>query len=936
MMETKFLLRYADVEGVAPYWEHLGRPPLTTPKSNRLFFAFLGRHNAQLIRWALDNGAGIDVPERPGYNAPLLYAMQDFCEDETFFGLLGLLLDRGASLFNLDGKGSNALHCALERRERAAGCVKAVLAKLTAANKHALLESAGDDGMTPLQKLADRCGPGGDIADGDAQSIVSMLADAGVSFSSISTDVEDIAAVVARLAEVGKERREAERAIAEASMTSQDFVERCSVADAVARWEALGRPPLTTPRRNLFMCYAVAFRKPDLIQWALDNGADLNARVDPRDPSSARPLGTAFEIEGEIAEHHERYAMAQFLLSKGAQIADILGPKSALHVAAQMFAPPSIFRAILRVAKESDCMSVLEVRCDETGDTPLHTLIRASPHHDHAEGLELLAILVEAGVFVSAKTRKGLTPYQLATKKQAMHLLPALLATGAEGVSKMDAEFAQTCSLEEAQQRWESLGCPSLTADDNNEFLCALVSSRTIELVQWAMQNGAAADAPDKRGEKMPLSFAIERTDDEQNTAIAELLISMGAGLSGLDERGSNAVHAFLRNVAAPLETLQAILFAMHEFDIVEIVNESDKNGDTPLHVLIRTCAPGAGRDENQAVAILAVLELIGIAVDSLTRDGQSPVELATSFGAPALAAALSVLLAKSSALDRENEFLDACRSASLDTIRGMLMERGSIPISPAEHNMFFCALVSSRPVEFAAWALEVGADVNAPMSASGLTTPLGFAIDYQGEDLDNASALVELLLAKGARITDLNGHGLHALNLSVSVQPGDARIVRLICEHLKSTLQLDLLEAASASGNTPLTQLIRGCFPGNERTDAHGAQMLSVLLEHGVKLTTCSPEGYQPLHLACLVKAPIMVAMLLKAGADPYAATQDGKKFLALHVATEHNAPLVVETLLRAGVRDREAVCGDGSKTTAVQLAEEYGFDEVLKCFAK
>jgi ankyrin repeat protein len=81
-------------------------------------------------------------------------------------------------------------------------------------------------------------------------------------------------------------------------------------------------------------------------------------------------------------------------------------------------------------------------------------------------------------------------------------------------------------------------------------------------------------------------------------------------------------------------------------------------------------------------------------------------------------------------------------------------------------------------------------------------------------------------------------------------------------------------------------------------------ARIDELVAENGGALSAFSPDGFQPLGLACFFKHEMTARYLIEKGADPNTPSRNDQKVTALHSAVASNEAGITKALLEAGAR--------------------------------
>uniref|UniRef100_A0ABD2XEW2 Uncharacterized protein n=1 Tax=Trichogramma kaykai TaxID=54128 RepID=A0ABD2XEW2_9HYME len=200
----------------------------------------------------------------------------------------------------------------------------------------------------------------------------------------------------------------------------------------------------------------------------------------------------------------------------------------------------------------------------------------------------------------------------------------------------------------------------------------------------------------------------------------------------------------------------------------------------------------------------------------------------------------------------------------------------------------------------------EIGQTVNINIQTTAGNTPLHLAVSLGNEKV------VELLLRQGADPNLANNDGDTALHL-ICKRYGDNDLMKIlfeVCDQLKKKVQVDVRDQL---GNTPLHWAL---FHGQKKE-------VEFLLKRGANPNACNSELVTPLHRIALrgmddnlaeVFFAILVDLQLTVDID----AQDVFNNTPLHLALEHKHKQMSETLLRRGA---DPCVADEDGSTALHI---------------
>ena len=476
------------------------------------------------------------------------------------------------------------------------------------------------------------------------------------------------------------------------------------------------------------------------------------------------------------------------------------------------------------------------------------------------------------------------------------------------------------------------VGGISLVADDGLTPLhyAAAFSDRP-EIVKLLLDAGADVKARGSKDSRTPLHSAAVST---RNPEVISLLLGSGAEPRARLENGDMAIH----RAAALNENPEVVRLLTRDGALLE---EKGVAASTPLH--------HAAADNGNPDVVRLLLES-GADLEAELEWGATPTFL-------------------------------AARNENLEVLQAILAAGGHLAVTVNGATVLHQAAYYNENPEVVEFLVQRG-DLTSK-NRNGQT-----ALHYAARGNQNLEVL-KLLLANGAALDERDGNRLSLMDLAAGG--------RTSCEVIRFLADSGFDVAGSSSSRSPLARAVSdGRTSGivdclvelganvNERdylgTLLHytvwrdppdlGSQFARALVEAGANVEERSQmDGETPLHLAAregnssvgnvLIKAganvnartedgetPLLLAArrrrdesltlareLIKAGADVnIRATTEYRDVTALHAALESNQLELAQALIEAGANvNGRARIGSAKSTTALHLAAESGSPEVL-----
>jgi ankyrin repeat protein len=415
----------------------------------------------------------------------------------------------------------------------------------------------------------------------------------------------------------------------------------------------------------------------------------------------------------------------------------------------------------------------------------------------------------------------------------------------------------------------------------NKELLLAAADGAT-QRVRMLLSNGANVDFKDDRKGYRGWTALHHAANTGSSINVVNVLIDSGCQVNTVDEDRCTALYLSL--VAGN----RAVAKALSDTD--GIVNSLGPDGSTALHLAAR-----AGYDE-------VVRGLLRTKLDPNVGDFNDDTALYHA-ACEGHAAVVQTLLSASDICDSPN--LDghtalwaAVENGNADTVRMLANSVGDVNSLCEYDRSLLMFAVEKRSIEVVRELLS------APNINRDSIDLLEDTVLQRAVRLDCTDETIQLLISSGCDVDLKVRDGKTALH--IAVEKGDLAATTLL---LANTASVDCKDSL---GRTPLFTAAWQDW-----------RIVQVLLDAQTDPNVSDHAGWTPLHLAVSSDDVESTAMLVKAGANVHARTDDGDT--PLHRATLHRKIGAINVLLTAGAGIGDA---NNSGDTPLHIAAT-GLDE-------
>ena len=285
---------------------------------------------------------------------------------------------------------------------------------------------------------------------------------------------------------------------------------------------------------------------------------------------------------------------------------------------------------VVRVLLDHGANAKLET---EGGETPLHILSRGK-YDSQEQGASTARLLLEHGVDVNARSKKGIMALHEAAFKGNVEVARILLDHGAN--AKLETEWGETAlhivsrGIFDSQEQGASTArlllergadVDARRKDSQTSLHCAALIGR-VEIAQVLLDHGAnvklGTDGPETA---LHIVSRGEYDSEEHGVGIARLLLEHGVDVNAQDKYLNTALHLTAFNGKQDLTRL----LLSHGAN----PNAEREQGRTPLHQVSR----GKYKSQEHGVGIARLLLERGVDVDARAKDNATPLHWAAFYG---------------------------------------------------------------------------------------------------------------------------------------------------------------------------------------------------------------------------------------------------------------------------------------------------------------
>lgn len=507
-------------------------------------------------------------------------------------------------------------------------------------------------------------------------------------------------------------------------------------------------------------------------------------------------------------------------------------------------------------------------------------------------GSAIIQFLLEQGLEIEVRTEHHRTPLLLAAYEGNLAAVCTLLANGAD-VNSID--------------------------DNSNSPLLLSTSRRHIHISEALINNGANVNYTNSHC-MSALHLSAKISDNEE---IVKMLLERGIHVNTQDQDGNTALH--LASTWGNHGSVYTLIIT-GKADLNVVTNE----GDTPLHKAT----------SSNHKTIVELLLANGAKVNMVNRDGYSPLSIAAKSNNQKL---VEMLIDKGADVNSEgNRPLHSAVFAGNKRIVDTLLKHKDIDLSVEDNEELTLLHLAAFHGHWSIGRALINCGVLADAKNSKQITPLSIAV------FKDKKEFVDMLLANGANVKDVNHLPKNASLLQVAIECGNPEIVRSL---LNAGAVLDinahenksetLLELAVVLANLDVVKVlfnhyttINVNYAGIDNcTTLHTAarvgtlDVLKYLIAKGADVNAKNTSGSKPIHIAAFSGHQKIVSFFLKHGMCIGDLGTAGRQ--VLHYAAEEGHEALVQYLVRRGA-DVNAV--DDCSETPLHVSVRAGYIPIVK----
>ena len=638
-----------------------------------------------------------------------------------------------------------------------------------------------------------------------------------------------------------------------------------------------------------------------ITQYLLNNGADTSSQ----DSSGATALHEAVR--------YGNLDVAKLLLNFGANVnaKDNIGKTPIMLI----FPTEKLLETYrLLVSYKADLLQK-----DMYGDTVLHTAAMISVSN------ETLSLLTVNGADINARNKEGVTPLEIAVKKDDVQSASFFTSYGAN-IHTQDTycESPLTLALAGSNEIFEALvnstNALSQDSDGNTPLHIALLKNAPLSKVQYIISLTSDVNIRNRDGNS-PLFIAVLKNRQK----VGELLLSKGADIFATNTNNNSPLRLALKYGGSVQDWLvtsktivekdgsgNSVLHYAAEWEYADAVTSllakgadisaRNANGETPIFSAAKTNNP----------SIIQLLVDGGADVHARDNLGSAPIHIAVRWDAP-----LSV-----DALIKNGANVNVQNSS------------GKSPLAET--------VVASK-YDLAKVLLKLGADPNS--SDTNGVTVLMDAI--RGNDYNT----IKLLLDYGANpnIQEINGRNAYHEAafmgnkdvISLLYKAGGNPLARdksgltpftiVLNRDIDTIMEVlgDSYNITDSDGNTPIHLVVKA---------KASTELLRLLIEEGYPLDTRNSDGYTALNYAIENDDVNTALVLLENGANPFQMI-DKKGRNGTSIALEHNNQQMISNIVKYAGKMTDvqgnSILHYAAKTCSAQTVSQllsYGIDKSIK----